>query len=178
MLQLKVTTAEGYDEVTGTFTDTEYFVLELEHSLHSVSKWESKWKIPFLSSNKKTTEQVLDYIRMMYSGAVFPEEVLPHFRKEHYDEINAYIEDKMTATWFNDKKERPGREIVTAELVYYWMISLGIPFECEHWHFNKLLTLIKVCNLKNSPKKMSKADAMSQQRMLNEQRRQEMGSKG
>lgn len=179
MLQLKIDTAEGYDEVLGKFTKTEYFVLELEHSLRSVSKWEQKWELPFLSSQKKTDEQILDYVRMMYSGDVFPEQVMTALTKEHYDKINEYINAKMTATWFREERQRPNPEVVTNELIYYWMISLGIPFECENWHLNRLLTLIKVCNLKNQPKKkISTADAMAQQRALNEQRRKEMGTAG
>lgn len=179
MLQLKIATAEAYDEVDGKFTESEYFVLELEHSLRSVSKWEQKWEAPFLHSGQKTDEQILDYIRMMYLGAVFPEHVMASLTKEHYDKINAYINAKMTATWFREERQRPNPEIVTNELIYYWMISLGIPFECEDWHLNRLLTLIKVCNLKNQPKKkMSPAEAMAEQRRLNDLRRQQTGSKG
>jgi hypothetical protein len=179
MLQLKVATAEAYDEVEGQFTDAEHYVLELEHSLLSLSKWEQQHEVPFLSTEKKTNEQVVDYIRMMFSGEVFPEDILPHLTKAHYENINAYINAKMTATTFREQRNPPHREIVTSELIYYWMISLGIPFECETWHLNRLLTLIKVCNYKNQPKKkMTSAEAMSQQRDLNEQRRREMGSAG
>lgn len=179
MLQLKIATVEGFDDVEGKFTDMEYFVLELEHSLLSLSKWEQKWELPFLSTDKKTDDQILDYVRMMYSGDVFPEHILVHVKAEHYERINKYINAKMTATTFREQRQPPNREIVTSELIYYWMISLGIPFECENWHLNRLLTLIKVCNLKNQPKKkLSNAEAMAQQRALNDQRRREMGTAG
>ena len=179
MLRLKVVTSEGYDEALGKFVEGDYVVLELEHSLASVSKWESKWEIPFLGSEQKTTEQVLDYVRMMFSGDEFPDELVQHLSKKNYDDINAYINAKMTATTFREKKQSGAQEIVTSELIYYWMIALGIPFECEHWHLNKLLTLIKVCNVKNQkPTKMSKQEMMEEQRKLNAERRQQRGTKG
>jgi hypothetical protein len=179
MLRLKVVTAEGYDETIGKFVEGDYVVLELEHSLASVSKWESKWEIPFLGSDKKTNEQVLDYVRMMFSGAEFPEELVPFLNKKNYDDINAYINAKMTATTFREMKQPASKEIVTSELVYYWMIALGIPFECEHWHLNRLLTLIKVCNIKNQKQtKMTRQEQMAEQRKLNDERRRATGSKG
>jgi hypothetical protein len=179
MLRLKVVTAEGYDETIGKFVEGDYVVLELEHSLASVSKWESKWEIPFLGSDKKTNEQVLDYVRMMFSGDQFPEELVSFFTKKNYDDINAYINAKMTATTFREMKQPASKEIVTSELVYYWMIALGIPFECEHWHLNRLLTLIKVCNIKNQKQtKMSRQEQMAEQRKLNDERRRATGSKG
>ena len=179
MLRLKVVTKEGFDEVVGKFVDGDYVVLELEHSLASVSKWESKHEIPFLGSDKKTTDQILDYVRMMFSGANFPEDLVQYLTKKNYDDINTYINSKQTATTFREMKQPTNKEIVTAELVYYWMIALGIPFECEHWHLNKLLTLIKVCNIKNQkPTKMSRQEQMAEQRRLNDERRRATGSAG
>lgn len=179
MLRLNIVTVEGFDEATSQFVETETVVLNLEHSLLSLSKWESKWEIPFLGTNTKTDEQVLDYVRAMFSGEEFPEEVFSKFTPGDFDRINVYINAKMSATFFNEKQEAKSREIITAELIYYWMIALGIPFECQGWHLNRLLTLIKVCNIKNSPqKKMTRAEAGAQARELNEQRRKELGSKG
>ena len=179
MLRLKVTTEEGYDEFLSEFVESEAVVLELEHSLVSLSKWESKWEIPFLGSQEKTDEQVLDYIRMMFSGDDFPEKVFGKFAPADFEKINTYINARMSATWFGEKEDTAGREIVTAELIYYWMIALGIPFECQEWHLNRLLTLVKVCNIKNSPaKKLSSAELAKRNRDLNEQRRRETGSKG
>lgn len=179
MLQIVIVINEDYDEANSQFVNPESVTLHLEHSLVSLSKWESKWCIPFLREEEKTTEQVIDYIRMMFLGADFPEQVVEHFTAEHYTAITRYIEAKMTATWFNEQRPAPNDEIVTAELIYYWMIALGVPFECQNWHLNRLLTLIKVCNIKNAPKsKMSRADARNRQRELNAQRRRETGSKG
>jgi hypothetical protein len=179
MLQIVVVIDEGFDEANSQFVNSESVTLHLEHSLVSLSKWESKWGIPFLKKEEKTTEQVIDYIRMMFLGADFPEQVVEHFNATHYEAITTYIEAKMTATWFNEQKQPPSDEIVTAELIYYWMIALGIPFECQCWHLNRLLTLIKVCNIKNTPKsKMSRAEARNRQRELNAERRRETGSRG
>lgn len=179
MLRLTITTAESFDERASQFVSSSSTVIELEHSLVSVSKWESKWEIPFLDNQEKTDEQVLDYVRTMFSGDVFPEDVVPKFEVEHFEAINKYINAKMTATWFSEQRQPASREIITAELIYYWMIALGIPFECQNWHLNRLLTLIKVCNIKNAPKKkMSFRDTAQRNRELNAQRRAEMGSKG
>jgi len=171
-------TVEGFNEATNEFVAAESETVELEHSLVSLSKWESKWELPFLSNEKKTDEQVLDYVKMM-SSAPLSEELLSKFTPEIYSAINNYINSKMTATWINDHQEAKSTEIVTSELIYYWMIALGIPFECQHWHLNRLLMLIKVCNLKNAPpKKMSRAEMQQRNRDLNAQRRAELGTKG
>ena len=178
MLQLRIKTAESFNEATNEFVPTEA-VLGLEHSLISLSKWEAKYEIPFLGDKEKTNEQVLDYVRMMYSGDEFPEDLLQYFGAEHYQQINAYINAKMSATWFREEKHQDSGEVVTSELIYYWMIALGIWLECQHWHLNRLLTLIKVCNAKNAPKKkLSRAEAVQRQRSLNDQRRKELGTKG
>lgn len=180
MLRIIVPISEGFDEETGKFVTSEGLVLDLEHSLVSMSKWEAKWEKPFLAPEPKTDDQVLDYIRMMILGEIPPDQLLSHLSAENVKEIDQYINAKMTATWFNDNQvTRRSQEAVTSEVIYYWMITLGIPFECQNWHLNRLLTLIKVCNLKNQPKKkMTRSDAMRQQRELNAQRRQAMGSTG
>jgi hypothetical protein len=179
VLRINVAISEGYDESTERFVAAELTVVELEHSLLSLSKWESKWEIPFLGSQEKTSEQVLDYVRMMDLRGNLTEELLSKFTDANFSQINDYINAPMTATRFNDKQSQRSREVVTAELIYYWMISLGIPFECQEWQLNRLLTLIKVCNLKNAPKKkMSQAEAAAERQALNEQRRREAGSRG
>lgn len=179
MLKLIVTLAEEFDETDHRFLPAETHELHLEHSLVSVSKWESKWEIPFLGSNEKTNEQMLWYIQAM-SSAEIPPEVFSKISPGNISDIQSYISAKMTATWFREEKAAAmSRETVTAELIYYWMIGLGIPFECQHWHLNKLLTLIRVCNEKNKPpKKRSRADIAAERRALNEKRLKEMQTKG
>lgn len=158
--------------------------LKIEHSLVAISKWESKWHVPFLDDKtEKTDEMMVDYIRCMtISQNVDPE--IYNIIKLNADilkEINEYINDPMTATWFNDRNKSKGNkgEIVTSELIYYWMFAQGIPLECEKWHLNRLMTLIRVCGEKNSPpKKMSRKENMAQIKALNEARRKAYGTRG
>lgn len=182
MLRIIVPLSEEYDEKTSEFAAVESVTLDLEHSLVSLSKWESKHEVPFLGPKPLSHEDILDYIGMMILGDPSPKEIeaVTRFSALELNEVNEYINAKMTATWFNERDApRPRREIITAELIYYWMISLNIPFECQHWHLNRLLTLIRVCNLKNSPaKKMPRADVAAQQRELNALRRQQFGTTG
>lgn len=181
MLQIKVPLSpEGWDEKKQEFVESKVQVLQLEHSLVSLSKWESKWCKPFLSKGDKTPEEILDYIKCMTITQNVKPEVYDCLTRENIDQINSYIEAPMTATTFsNDKNARSSREIVTSELIYYWMIALQIPPEYQKWHLNRLLTLIRICNIKNAPpQKMSKRDIMSRNAQLNAARRKQLNSKG
>ena len=184
MLQLIVpaTESELFDENTYEFITikTKEQVLQLEHSLISLSKWESKWCKPFLTKEQKTKEETLDYIRCMTLNSVSPD-VYKHLTKENLEEIEKYINAPMTATTVNDGESRSkvGGEQVTSELVYYWMVALNIPFECQKWHLNRLIMLIRVCNVKNKPpRKMSKREIMSRNAALNAKRRQKHNTRG
>jgi len=179
MLQITIPGRELYDEAKEEFITTKPATLSLEHSLLSISKWESKWHVPFLGRQEKTREQVIDYIRCMTITPNVDPYVYEGITQKLMDVVNAYITDPMTATTFSDKTLRPSREIVTSELIYYAMTEYGIPFECQKWHLNRLMTLIHVCSAKNAPKKkMNKRDILSQNSKLNALRRARSGSRG
>lgn len=180
MLRITVPAAEFFDEVREEFVYTKEVTLQLEHSLVSLSKWESKWNKAFLGKQEKTDEEILDYVRCMTLTQNVDPEVYTRLSAQNYAAINAYIEAPMTATYFSEDKQSKGnREVVTSELIYYWMISYNIPVEFQKWHLNRLLTLIRVCNIKNSPpKKRSKRDLMRRNAALNAARRNRLGSKG
>jgi hypothetical protein len=180
MLKITVPASEMWDEVNNVFVYGKSQVLQMEHSLVSISKWESKWNKAFLGKQEKTEEEVLDYLRCMTLTQNVDPEVYKRLSRENYEQINAYIEAPMTATCFsNNKQQGTSREVVTAELIYYWMISYNIPIEFQKWHLNRLLTLIRVCGIKNTPpKKMSKHELMSRNAALNAARRGKMHSKG
>jgi len=169
-----------FDEANNVFAKAEGFVLELEHSLVSLSKWESIYEKPFLSSTTKTDEEVFAYIKAMCLTPNIPPEVFQRFSRENIAEINKYIDAKMSATWFSEiKAPKKSQEIITAELIYFWMISYNIPIEFQHWHLNRLFTLIKIFNLKNSPeKKMSRSEILARNREINAQRKSDFGTSG
>ena len=179
MLTIVVPEREYFDDNKNEFVHTKEVTLQLEHSLVSLSKWEAKWNKPFLSTNDKTDEEILDYIRCMTVTQNVDKSVYYRLSKENIEKINNYINLPMTATTFSDKNTSRNKETITAEIVYYWMIALNIPFECQKWHLNRLLTLVKVCSIKNTPpKKMSRNEIFSRNRALNASRRKALGTKG
>lgn len=180
MLEVIVPEQELFNEETNEFVYIKKQVIHLEHSLVSISKWESKWLKPFLDKESKTTEEALDYVRCMTITQNVDPMAYYGLTSENIDTISKYIDSPMTATWFSKDQERShSREIVTSELIYYWMISLNIPMECQKWHLNRLLTLIKVCNIKNQdPKKMNANAIMRSNRAINAARRAKHNTKG
>lgn len=182
MIRILLPEKELYDEVNNEFVYLPSRELILEHSLVSISKWESKWHKSFLNTDNKSFDEVMDYIKCMCVEELEDENDLYRLSEENVSDINTYIQDSMTATTFSDSsdnKNTKSREIITSEIIYYWMIANNIPFECQYWHLNKLLTLIKVCSIKNSPeKKMSTSEILSRNKALNAARRKKMNSKG
>lgn len=180
MLRIIVPGDEIYDEISQTFDTVNDVVLELEHSLISLSKWESKHQKPFLTNAKKAPEEILDYIYAMVLTPEVDPKVYSRLTHNNFDQINEYVESKQTATTFGQMPERTGRgEVVTAELIYFWMLTFNIPFECQYWHLNRLFALIRICNIKNSKqRKMTKGEIAARNREINAQRRAELNTNG
>ena len=181
MLQLTITPPEQWDSKNRVFVYPKGTVLTLEHSLVSISKWESRWCKPFISREPKTHEESIDYIRCMTITQNVDPDIYNYVSAENLREVERYIEAPMTATWFaEDKNTGPkNREQITSELIYYWMIALEIPSEYQKWHLNRLLTLIRVCNVKNQPpKKMSQRELMNRNRALNAARKKQFNTRG
>lgn len=181
MLQIILPEIEGWDEAKEEFVIlAKEQKLALEHSLVSLSKWESKWHKPFLTKETKTVEETIDYIRCMTLTQNINPEVYKRIRNEHIDQINRYIEDSMTATWFHEDENRMrNKETITSEVIYSWMVALNIPVNFEKWHLNRLITLIRVCNENNKPKKKtSRREFLSQRRALNDARKKKLNTKG
>lgn len=184
MLEIEVPETELYDEESNTFITYDAVTLRLEHSLSSLSKWEMKWKKPFLSNlpeHQKTVEELYDYVRCMSLDPV-DDSVINRISFTMFESIQKYIEDPMTATTINDGTNSKSKTFDTSEIIYYWMIEMGIPFECQDWPLNRLLMLIRVCSVKrseaNGTGSMSKRQVMERNRMLNEQRKAKMNTKG
>lgn len=181
MLTIVIPGDEYFDNEKQEFFTRDDVVLELEHSLAALSKWESIHEKPFLGSGEKSDEEAISYIKCMVVSPKTPGEIFHRLTQKNYEEINAYIDAKMTATWFTETPGTTKRsgEVITAELVYFWMISFNIPVEFEHWHLNRLFTLIRIANVKNGkPKKMSRSEIAARNRALNEQRRAQYNTSG
>lgn len=181
MLKIVIPGTEYYNEEEECFESIGDVDLELEHSLVSLSKWESKHQKPFLSKDSKTPEEILSYMEAMIISPLYSPDVFARLSQENILEINNYIESKESATTFGSMPERnKGRgEIITSELIYYWMVAFNIPFACEYWHLNRLFALIRICNIKNAnPKKMSKHEIASRNRDLNAARRAQYNTSG
>lgn len=179
MLRITIPSIEWYDDITNEFTSSKEQTLQLEHSLASISKWESRWKKPFLSKEEKTIEETIDYIKCMTTTQNVSDDVYKYITNDNLKEVQKYLEDGMTATTFSNNSNGSSREIITSELIYYWMISMNIPFECQKWHLNRLLTLINVCSIKNRPaKKLSGKDLAKRNAEINESRRKMLNNGG
>lgn len=180
MLNLNIPSIELWDEKDKIFRTSPECKIQLEHSLVSLSKWESKWKKPFLTSKDKTTEETIDYIRCMTITQNVDPIIYGFIRQKEMDLVTEYIDDPMTATTFSQSKNKlTNKEIITAEVIYYWLVTFQINWEAQKWHLNRLLTLINVCSIKNQPKnKMGRKEAMRSQRELNSARKAKFNTSG
>ncbi len=177
MLSITIPDTELWDEEKEEFIYVRRQTLQLEHSLISVSKWESKWNKPFFTDKKLTREEAADYVRCMTLTKNVDDNIYLCLTPELSNQISEYMNRSMTAAWFREKKgEKRSSKQVTSDLIYYWMVALNIPFECEKWHLNRLLTLIRVCDIENQPKKkMSDKESMAQHRAILASRRRAAG---
>lgn len=182
MLKITIPDVDGWDQYKEEFVKIKGSVLTLEHSLISLQKWEAKWHKPYLSDKAKTPEEMIDYIRCMSLTQNVDDDIFNYIPESEIKKVADYIDNPMTATTFsNGGLPGNGRkgEIITAEIIYYWMIALNIPMEYRKWHLNQLLTLIRVCEIKQSPgKKMGKGELAARNRALNAQRRAKMHTHG
>lgn len=179
--KITIPAGELYDEATNTFYQIKEQTITIEHSLLSISKWEAKWKKPYLTNNPpKTFEEELDYIRCMTITSNVPYEAYYNLSPDNIKEIVEYEEDPMSATTINriGPEKRGRKEIITSEVMYYYMIKAGIPFECEKWHFNRLMKLLEVYGVKENPKKMSRGEAIKHTKALNEARKAKHHTRG
>lgn len=184
MLKLVIPGKECFDDEQNLFFTQDDLVLEMEHSLVSLSKWEAKFEKPFLSNggtNDKTPEEILGYLEAMILTPDYPENWYERLTEENVKQVNEYIEAKVSGTWFNEggSQTKSTSETITSELIYYWMDAYGIDTSRENWHLTRLFNLIKIHSLKNTkPKPMSKSEQAAQQRKLNAERRSKMSSAG
>lgn len=183
MLTIIIEPSELWDEVNERFIQfKDTITLELEHSLVSVSKWESKFRKPFLANNEKSQEEIAGYFECMIISGDVPEKMSLRWSENNIAKINEYISSEQSATTFKetlDQKAAGRSEIITSELIYFWMVSYQVPLECENWHLNRLFALLRICNIKNTPpKKRSPSEIAKERREINARRKQELGTTG
>lgn len=176
MLKITIKSTELFDHVKEEFFNVDGQTIELEHSLVSISKWESKWKKPYINTDK-STDEFRDYVRCMTITQDVNPMIYYALTSDDIKAIQEYIKDPMTATTIQESR-KTSRNIITNELIYYWMTLLGIPMECQFWHLNRLFTLIKVADAKKNPKKMTKRQIAEQNKRRNAERRKKLNSKG
>lgn len=179
MLTLHLPEKEFFNEQTSEIFTMKAKTLVLEHSLVSLSKWEQRWQKPFLAKGDKTRDETLSYIKCMTITQKVDPNIFTMYEEELREAVMEYIEKPMTATIINENDSKINNDIITSEIIYFWMIQFNIPFECQKWNLNRLLTLIRVCSLKlQKGKRMSRSEIVKRNRDLNSQRRKKLGTKG
>lgn len=179
MLTLEVPIIELYDDKNSSFINIPAHTLKLEHSLVSISKWEAKFHKPFLSNKELSGDLLIEYIRFMTITQNVRDDLFENLPQDLVNKVIDYIQDPMTATTFSDRTNKPSREIITSEIIYFWMVNFNIPIECQKWHLNRLLALIKVCIIKTSKQpRMSRKDILSRNAALNAERKARLNTSG
>ena len=182
MLTIRVGETESFDEAKSEFVET----VAVDSEARAFSGLACQNGSPNTRSRSSVRKRSLRKRSSTTSSAcvldpkIAPEEFSTNSLRANFKAINEYIDAKMTATWFSDQPAHPrSREVITAELIYYWMTVFNIPFECEQWHLNRLFTLIRVCNIKQAkPKKMSRSEMPLDEPELNAQRKAQLGTTG
>lgn len=182
MLIVNIPGQELWDENNQRFIKVDDTTLEMENSLYAIANWESKWGKSFFQNDEKTEAETIDYIKQMTINKV-DDMVYKCIDRQTFCKIKDYINLPMTATKINSKRNQNGNvqssSYITAEIIYYMMLTLGIPPEYDRWHINRLITLIRVCQIKSQPpQKMSQQEAIAYQARLNAERRAKLKSKG
>lgn len=184
MLKLVITPQELFDESKNEFiVGFEGKTINMEHSLVSISKWESKWHKSFFTNDEKTSEELLDYFYCMTITQNVSRDIFNYLSVDNVKQIMEYINDPMTATTITERNRQRSNQLVTSELIYSWMIELNIPVEFQKWHINRLLTLIRVRNIREAQasgngKKMSRGEILRQNKALNDARRKKYNTRG
>jgi hypothetical protein len=179
MLTITIPSRQLFNEEDNTFIETKAYDIRLEHSLVSISKWESKWQKPFLAKGEKTRAEIIDYVRCMTITQNVDPNAYYGLTQENVDAITKYIESPATATTIRQEDTKKSNEIVTSEIIYFWMITFNIPLECQTWHLNRLLTLINVCSIRNQPaKKVNRREQLKRQKALNDARKAKYNTPG
>ena len=180
-IRIRIPELHLFNEATNEFFDIRETYLTMEHSLVSISKWESKWHIPYLAPGEKTPEQALDYLRCMTITQNIQPGIYNYIPDTEMRRIKNYIEDSMSAYKFKEE-EGKGRtkKAITSDYLYFCMVTYRIPVEFERWHLNRLITLIQICSEENNPKKnkKSKRRITSDYAALNAARRAKLGTTG
>ena len=181
MLTISLINQDFFDAETSEFIEYPDMEIQLEHSLISMSKWESLFEKPFLAPGQRSRDEVLSYIGCMILTPGIDSSVVNRLGNNELSLIDAYISSKQSATTFGDlpARNKSSGETITSELIYYWMVAFNIPFECQTWHLNRLFSLIRILNLKQEkPKKMSRAEISARNAELNAKRRAALGTSG
>lgn len=182
MLSLLISGRELWNEKTEEFIPaTKDQIITCEHSLVSLAKWECKWNKSFISCKNRTRAETVDYIRCMTLTQNVDPDVYLRISNKNITDVNKYIALPMTAATFTERqKNRSSGKMITAETIYHSMIINGIPFECQKWHLNRLLALIRYCNIENDPKKkkMSPREVLRSNAEINAARKQAWNTTG